>query len=233
MLVTPDNGVVLQWRSSTGAECGNVTVDGIDAPVWVKLTRSGNSFAGYYSTDGVTWTQVGTTKSITLPTKLQAGLAVTAHDNTALATAVFTNVVVEAGFTTKLAETGWVATASSTLSGSSAANALDGNKATVWSTATHQTPGQWFEVDLGSAQTFQQLILDSSSSPNNYLRGYAIYVSNNGTSWSKQPIVTGKGTSAVTTITLPEAVTARYVRVVQTGQNPTWKWSIDEFSLYS
>jgi hypothetical protein len=36
----------------------------------------------------------------------------------------------------------------------------------------------------------------------------------------------------VTTITLPAAVTASYVRVVLTGGNPSWWWSIDEFNLY-
>jgi hypothetical protein len=233
MVATPGNGVAFQWRSTAGGSPGNTNITGKTAPVWVKLTRSGNSFAGYYSTDGVTWTQVGSTKTITMGSTVQAGLAVTAHDNTKLAAAVFTNVAVQSGFTTQLSRGGWVASASSTESGGSAANALDGNLNTRWSTGAHQTAGQWFQVDLGRAQTFQKLVLDTTNSPNDYPRGYAVYVSNNGTDWSSlSPVATGAGGGPVTTITLSAAVTARYVRIVQTGSDPNWWWSIDEFNLF-
>jgi hypothetical protein len=60
--------------------------------VWVKLTRSGNTFSGYYSTDGVTWTQIGTAQTIALNPTVQAGLAVTAHNNGRLNAATFENV---------------------------------------------------------------------------------------------------------------------------------------------
>jgi len=108
----------------------------------VKLTRAGNNFAGYYSTDGTHWTQVGGTTAIAMDTTAQAGLAVTAYNNNALNTATFTNVNVAVGFTTALSHTGWSASASSTTSGSSPANALDGNAGTRWSTGAHQRPGQ-------------------------------------------------------------------------------------------
>ncbi|HKI34800.1 MAG TPA: discoidin domain-containing protein [Gemmataceae bacterium] len=233
MVVTPGEGVAFQWRASAGAVPGNTNITGISAPVWVKLTRSGNSFAGYYSSDGVTWKQVGSTQTITMPSSIQAGLAVTAHDNSKLATATFTNVAVQAGFTTQLSRAGWVATASSTESGGSPGNALDGNAGTRWSTGAHQAAGQWFQVNLGKAMTFQELVLDTSGSLNDYPRGYAVYVSQTGTDWATlKPVATGKGSGAVTTITLPAAVTGRYVRVVQTGSDPMWWWSIDEFNLY-
>jgi hypothetical protein len=233
MVVTPGNGVAFQWRVSAGAAPGDTHITGITAPIWVKLTRSGSSFAGYYSTDGVTWKQIGSTKTITMGSTVQAGLAVTAHNNTMLATATFTNVMVQAGFTTALSQAGWVASASSTESGGSPQNAIDGNLGTRWSTGAHQAPGQWFQVDLGTARTFQQLVLDATNSPNDYPRGYAVYVSNTGTDWATlSPVATGAGSGAVTTITLPAAVTARYVRIVQTGSDPNWWWSIDEFNLY-
>jgi hypothetical protein len=233
LVVTPGNGVAFQWRATAGGSPGNAQVTGITAPVWVKLTRGGGNFAGYYSTDGVTWKQVGATKKITMATTAEAGLAVTAHDNTRLATATFTNVAVQSGFTAQLSRAGWVATASSTESGGSPANALDGNAATRWSTGAHQAAGQWFQVDLGAARTFQKLVLDTSGSPNDYPRGYAVYVSQTGTDWaSLSPVATGQGGGAVTTITLPAAATARYVRVVQTGSDPTWWWSIHEFNLF-
>ena len=69
----------------------------INAPVWVKLVRSGNNFSGYYSTNGVTWTQCGSTRTIHLNNTALAGLAVTAHNNGALNTSTFTNVSVTIG----------------------------------------------------------------------------------------------------------------------------------------
>jgi hypothetical protein len=233
VLVTPGNGVAFQWRPTAGGTPGNVQVTGVAAPAWVKLTLSGSSFTGFYSTNGTTWTQVGSTQTITMASPVEAGLAVTAHDNTQLATATFTNVAVQAGGLTQLSRNGWVASASSTEPGGSPQNALDGNLSTRWSSGADQASGQWFQVSLGSAQTFRQLVLDSTNSPNDYARSYAVYVSNNGTDWAQQSAVaTGSGAGAVTTITLPAAVTASYVRVVLTGGNPSWWWSIDEFNLY-
>ncbi len=94
VLVTPGNGVAFQWRGSTGGQPNDVHVLGLSAPLWVQLVRQGNDFSGYYSSDGVTWAQVGTTQTITMSTTALAGLAVTSHNTAAVATAVFTNVSV-------------------------------------------------------------------------------------------------------------------------------------------
>jgi hypothetical protein len=45
-------------------------------------------------------------------------------------------------------------------------------------------------------------------------------------------MATGAGSGPATTITLSAAVTKRYVRIVQTGSDPNWWWSIHEFNLY-
>ncbi len=52
-------------------------------PYWVKLTRSGNTFSGYVSLDGVYWTQVGTSQTITMAQNVYVGLAVTGTTVTA------------------------------------------------------------------------------------------------------------------------------------------------------
>lgn len=95
MLVTPGNGVAFQWRTTPDTLPANVNVTGHSAPQWVKLVRAGNAFSGYYSSDGVNWVQVGTTQTVGLGTDTYAGLAVTAHDDTALSTATFTNVALQ------------------------------------------------------------------------------------------------------------------------------------------
>ncbi|HEY2148695.1 MAG TPA: hypothetical protein VGH32_12205, partial [Pirellulales bacterium] len=94
VLITPGNGVSFQWRPTAGAAAASTTIAGIAAPIWVRLARSGSSFSGYYSTDGATWTQIGTAKTVTMGTSALAGLAVSAHDNADLAGATFNSVSV-------------------------------------------------------------------------------------------------------------------------------------------
>ena len=98
MLATPGEGVTFQWRSSAGSGTSYVQAGG-NTPIWVELVCNGDNFSGYYSTDGGNWTQVGTTQSISLGTQYLAGLAVTAHDNTQLCTASFSNVAIKQGLT--------------------------------------------------------------------------------------------------------------------------------------
>jgi hypothetical protein len=92
--VTPSNGVTFQYRSTTGGSSANNTTAGIIAPYWVKLVRSGNTFTGYRSPDGVNWTQQGSTVAITMASTVYAGLAVTSHDTSTACTAAFDNVSV-------------------------------------------------------------------------------------------------------------------------------------------
>jgi fibronectin type 3 domain-containing protein len=89
--VTPGNGVTWQSRSSTDGSTVNSATGGLNAPYWVKLVRSGSTFTGYRSPDGVTWTLQGTA-TIVMASTAYVGLAVTAHNNSSLCTATFDNV---------------------------------------------------------------------------------------------------------------------------------------------
>ena len=91
MLVSQGSGAAFQWRPSTGAKAMGPTAAGIAAPRWVRITRSGNTFTGEQSPDGVVWTVVGTA-SIPMASNVLIGLAVTSHNNTALCTATFDGV---------------------------------------------------------------------------------------------------------------------------------------------
>jgi hypothetical protein len=63
LVLTPTNGVQMNRRYGFGG--GSQTVasqTGIAAPYWLKLVyTAANTFTGYISPDGVTWTQLGTT----------------------------------------------------------------------------------------------------------------------------------------------------------------------------
>jgi len=61
------------------------------APGWVRLVREGNLFTAYLSSDGTTWSLVGT-DTIAMASTVYVGLAVTSHNSAATATATFTNV---------------------------------------------------------------------------------------------------------------------------------------------
>jgi subtilase family serine protease len=92
----PGPSIYFYNRPSTGASTSSQnTTSPVNAlPYWVKLVRSGNTFSGYVSTDGVSWVQVGTTQTITMAQNVYIGLAVSANNNSVLATATFDNVSV-------------------------------------------------------------------------------------------------------------------------------------------
>jgi regulation of enolase protein 1 (concanavalin A-like superfamily) len=87
-IISPSNGVRFQHRSSTGGSSTDVSGGSGTAPVWLRVTRSGSTFTAYRSSDGATWTQIGS-KSISMATNVYIGLAVTSHTNSATSTAVF------------------------------------------------------------------------------------------------------------------------------------------------
>jgi hypothetical protein len=92
VVVTPGNGISFQWRASTGGSSSFASVTGLSAPYWVRLTRTGNSFAAYYSANGSSWTQFGGTQNIAMGTGATIGLAATSHISATLCTATFNNV---------------------------------------------------------------------------------------------------------------------------------------------
>jgi hypothetical protein len=133
---------------------------------------------------------------------------------------------------TPLDRSAWTASASSTAGGGSAANAIDGRLASRWSSGMAQTPGQWFQIDLGSLQTFDRITFDTGNSINDFARGFQVLVSDNGTDWSSQTAVaSGTGTGPLIDVRFGSPVTHRYIRIVQTGSASYW-WSIAELNVY-
>src|SRR5205085_1614340 len=69
------------------------------------------------------------------------------------------------GAETLLSRSGWVASASSTSPyGDVPSNAIDGNLGTRWSGGHGMANGDWFQIDMGSPQTFSGLLVDSAGS---------------------------------------------------------------------
>ena len=81
VFITPANGVTLQRRTAEGNSSSSTGVQGVTAPVWLRLVREGSIFTGYYrkeSTDP--WTIVGS-YLVDLPDTTAAGMAATSHND--------------------------------------------------------------------------------------------------------------------------------------------------------
>ena len=78
-------------RLSAGGLTTSVRGSQTGPPLWVRLVRQGTSVTSYSSTDGVTWTTLGS-DTIALGTTVYVGLAVNGHDATTRTTAKFSNV---------------------------------------------------------------------------------------------------------------------------------------------
>jgi len=88
----PSPWIYFYSRTSPGAST-SAQGTGVNAlPYWVKLVRSGSTFKGYTSSDGVNWVQVGTSQTISMAQNAYIGLAVSADNNSALVTATIDNV---------------------------------------------------------------------------------------------------------------------------------------------
>jgi F5/8 type C domain len=132
---------------------------------------------------------------------------------------------------TPLSETGWVASSNTnSSSGDAPQNAIDGNSSTRFSSDADQAPGMWLQVNMGSAQTFNQIEMDSGGYSGDYARGYEIEVSNDGSTWTT--VATGTGTSSPETVTFASQ-TDQYLRIELTASSTTNWWSIVNLTVYT
>jgi hypothetical protein len=90
--VTPavGNGVHMQYNSTS--DVGTTALTGYSFPnEWLKLQRLGDTFTSWYSTDGVTWTQIGSV-NVTMTNPVTIGLFVTSHNVVETSTVAFDSV---------------------------------------------------------------------------------------------------------------------------------------------
>jgi glucose/arabinose dehydrogenase len=100
-------------RTTAGATSTSQTGASPSFPAWVRIVRAGNLLTSYHSTNGMTFTPLGTPTTIAMGNPVYVGLAVTSHVNGTSSTAVFDNVTVTTPMPTPpAAPTGLTATAS-------------------------------------------------------------------------------------------------------------------------
>ncbi len=129
-----------------------------------------------------------------------------------------------------LSHTGWTATASTTAAGSSPSAGIDGANGTSWKSGQAMAGGEWYRIDMGSTRTVAMVTVQTDSSSTwDYPRGFTVETSLDGSSWTTAATGIAYGWKRPISIA---PVSARYIRITQTGVAPQW-WSIDEVTVYS
>jgi hypothetical protein len=86
------NGASFQYRNATdGASGSSDSIAVVAPPYWVKLERAGDTFTGYSSADGSTWTMVAT-QDVVMTAPVYIGICVTAHEATEQRTYQFESI---------------------------------------------------------------------------------------------------------------------------------------------
>jgi YVTN family beta-propeller protein len=94
MYIGAGKGASFQYRVNNGGTSAGDNGDSIlTIPRWIRIQRQGNTIIGYFSSDGVTWTQRGVRTLTGLPSSVLIGVAYTSHVDGTIGSASLDNVV--------------------------------------------------------------------------------------------------------------------------------------------
>jgi glucose/arabinose dehydrogenase/mono/diheme cytochrome c family protein len=113
--------------------------------------------------------------------------------------------------------------------GGEANRAIDGSAESRYTTGKFMEPGMWFQIELDKESPVSGLVLDTSTSANDYPRGYEVALSTDGKQWS-QPIAKGDSKNAITEIAFNPTPT-KFIKITQLGSAPGNFWSIHELQV--
>ncbi|MBP9502119.1 MAG: hypothetical protein KBF17_08170 [Candidatus Promineofilum sp.] len=89
-LAGPGNTLRLKWRGTSGGDTTTVKGPNVAPPVWLKVARTGDNFAAFYSKDGTKWTQLAAPQTLSgFPAEVRYGMAVVSADDQTTAAATF------------------------------------------------------------------------------------------------------------------------------------------------
>lgn len=92
--VTSGGGIRFTHRADHGSFTEAETHT-LKPPCWLRVERIGNTFTGYHSADGVTWTRQGSPTTIAMNAAASWGLAVTSHATNSVSQTSFPRVTLE------------------------------------------------------------------------------------------------------------------------------------------
>jgi hypothetical protein len=132
----------------------------------------------------------------------------------------------------------WVASASSECSPTCAdptgpfpaALAIDGNPSTRFSSGTAQVGTEYFQIDLGTMATLNQLSITTTPA-GDFTQHYQVKAAASADGLSAAPLLAdAAGATGTINVTLNQTVNAQVVRIYQTGTTSSW-WSINEITI--
>ena len=222
--------------SSSAAQAVTVTNSGTSA-----ASVSGVSVTGDFSqTNNCSSVATGSSCTVNVTFKPTASgtrtgtLTVTSNANNSPATVSLTGSGI--GATTNLA-LGATMTASGSTQSYVPSNTNDGNTSTYWESANNAFP-QWLEADLGSAQTVGSITLDlpPSSSWATRTQTLSVQGSTDGSTWTtlagSANYTFDPSTGNTVTISLPSAVSERYLRLNFTANTGWPAGQVSEFEIF-
>ena len=106
---------------------------------------------------------------------------------------------------------------------------IDGSPGTRFTSGADQAAGMDWELDLGTPEQFDEIVMDSTDWPGDYARGFEVQVSSNGTTWTTVDTGTGLGSPQSAAFTVQDA---QYIKVTLTAPSTTNWWSMGEFLVF-
>jgi subtilase family serine protease len=146
-----NQNMYMNYRTSTGGGTSQAVGGGATLPNWVKVVRSGSTFSGWTSLDGVNWVQLGTSQTINMGQNVYIGLGVTSNSTSTLATATFDSVSINSTAAPAPVITGVSATTGNTgsqvvISGTGFGASQSGSMVTL--NAAQVTVNAWSDTSL-------------------------------------------------------------------------------------
>lgn len=86
LLLTSSNGISFQVRSVAGGSCSFFSLGGIYPPLSLRLSRRGEEFSAFFSSDGTNWSMIGVPQVVPMAPTAMVGLAASANNNAATCT---------------------------------------------------------------------------------------------------------------------------------------------------
>ncbi|MEL6534533.1 MAG: chondroitinase-B domain-containing protein [Bacteroidota bacterium] len=231
-VITPGQGASFQRRVTTNNSSSQTTTPGLSAPYWVRLQRSGNTLTSSVSSDGSTWTTLGS-ETITLGTNVLVGLAVTSHADGLLCSSSLDNVSVST-LTTTVSNVALNKSVSTTSEQSTnpGTNLVDDNADSRWSASGFP---QSAVIDLGSNYEISSTeVICHDDRAYQYVIEAATNSGGPFTQIVNRSSNTTSGTNSSPISDAFSSVTARYVRITvsgASGYSGTWV-SLDELRVF-
>ena len=222
--------------SSSAAQAVTVTNSGTSAASVSGVTATGD----FSQTNNCSSVAAGSACTVNVTFKPTASgtrtgtLTVTSNANNSPATVSLTGSGI--GATTNLA-LGATMTDSGSTQSYVPSNTNDGNTSTYWESTDNAFP-QWLEADLGSAQTVGSITLDlpPSSSWATRTQTLSVQGSTDGSTWTtlvgSANYTFDPSTGNTVTISLPSAVSERYLRLNFTANTGWPAGQVSEFEIF-